>query len=426
MFYTESGGDGYMECMVKVWLVVAALAVTCCSFCGLKKWAKNFNIRNYCCFRKLFKKMGIDTYDTFEMQAIMRKANFAADSDCRLCLVIIISGKQSIRSKNFRNGDQVHQTLPVTVEQGVRQILLELHDDAGHCVARRKMTVEEVLQLADKDESTKRALVLRKRGTFLSTDAQVYIDFVTKGGGNDLEGMEGIEISNLSPEMQLSLQKANKTKQLKKQRKRTPRQKKSESSDDSEGDTGESSPATGTAAQLDLIAKTCCGPLKLGGSFGHKTNYYFAVYQGAQDGTPNRYSPDSKFAQISWSLGWWKDQENFVNGEKPIGAISMLRVTNIFLAPDSPNVFCIRHISKAKGKEEMFLDRVDRSRDVWVESLHLFIEHLRQARTEAATSRGLERHHKESASSEGSASKALEKHHHHHHHKNPVSESRSH
>merc|ERR1719161_3459499 len=103
---------------------------------------------------------------------------------------------------------------------------------------------------------------------------------------------------------------------------------------------------------------------------------------------PKSHSGDTKQAIVSWCLGWWKEEMDFDKWQKPLGCVSMLRVTNVYPVPDKPNVFCIRHVLKSRDKEDMFLSKVDRSRDVWVESVHLFIEQLRSSKVMLESSDG--------------------------------------
>jgi len=74
-----------------------------------------------------------------------------------------------------------------------------------------------------------------------------------------------------------------------------------------------------------------------------------------------------------FGLHVWKTEKDF-NEQKPyIDDIDLLKITSIAADPSRPEVFVVNHIDEHKTRASVKFNRVDRSRDVWVEMLQLLV-----------------------------------------------------
>eukprot|EP00746_Dinoflagellata_sp_MGD_P018038 gnl/MRDRNA2_/MRDRNA2_141755_c0_seq1.p1 gnl/MRDRNA2_/MRDRNA2_141755_c0~~gnl/MRDRNA2_/MRDRNA2_141755_c0_seq1.p1 ORF type:complete len:549 (-),score=103.09 gnl/MRDRNA2_/MRDRNA2_141755_c0_seq1:3-1649(-) len=357
-----------MESGFKLIMVLLLIVVAFWFLCGMKKQMKDFNFRSWFGIGDFLLAAGIDKYRTFHLSLIIDKVHYMEDLSTA---VRITAGRNTVSTNKATSVYGIHETLTIAVAQGTHEIVVELVDDPkkNTHLAVKKITIDEVCRLAQEVEKT--VLVLKRKGKKLSQDPQLFITFCTDGAEDEEEDddtLMGVNIGNLSAEMQLKLKEAKKAE----------KGRRTSGGDKSESDDAEK------PSKLQFLSTTCRGPLSKHDHFARTSDYYFAVYQAGKDTAPKAYNGNSKAAIVSWCLGWWKDEGDFKKEDRPVGCVSMLRVTNVYPVPDKPNVFCIRHVLKSREKEDMFLSRVDRSRDVWVESVHLFIEQLRQSRAEVA------------------------------------------
>lgn len=399
-----SESRGMVDCLAKLALILSGILLALCSICGMKKVVKEFNMRSWCGIGELLRAAGIDKHETFHLSMIIDKVQYVEPISTA---IRIHSSYHTVHTEMATSTAGFHQTLTVEVPQGTSEIVIELVDDfkKSGFLASKKISVDEVLRLAQEAEKT--VVVLKRKKGKMTQDPQVFISFCADSDGEEDEvNLDGVNLGHLSPEMQMKLQQA------KREQRRSKNKKKSE---DDSGDDPEPSRASQSSDKLTLLSSTCSGPLSKHDKMARTSEYFFAVYQAGRDTAPHAYKAESKAAIVSWCLGWWKEKGDYDNKEKPVGCVSMLRVTNVYPVPDKPNVFCIRHVLKSRDKEDMFLSRVDRSRDVWVESVHLFIEQLRSSRQEfdqdeqsAEQSDG----HGHSSDGHGHSGKHDSKHHH--------------
>merc|ERR1719160_1621228 len=93
---------------------------------------------------------------------------------------------------------------------------------------------------------------------------------------------------------------------------------------------------------------------------------------------------------------------SYTKGLSPMSSILVLRITNVYVLPDDreKDNFCIRHVGQDKMKEDIVLKRYDRSREVWGECLHLFLEHLWKLKKDMKNRKSSKKDRSQSSASE--------------------------
>merc|ERR1719386_595802 len=93
-----------------------------------------------------------------------------------------------------------------------------------------------------------------------------------------------------------------------------------------------------------------------------------------------------------WKLGWWeggdKPSDPCNEANPPVQAIPILYIGKIYPDHHKNDEFTLEYVKDTADVEskQLHLARVDRSRELWVESLSVFINHLRKVRSDMKTS----------------------------------------
>jgi len=172
--------------------------------------------------------------------------------------------------------------------------------------------------------------------------------------------MQGFDLGSCSLELKLEIEKASRNRAKQLSLKSPPG--------------GHFSDKQVAEHQLEVIAKTCQGKLiLLSGFWNRQKQLFFCIFR------------DNKTTSFlnGWKLGWWERGEpKHIEGEPPIDAIPTLYIGKIFPDPNKADEFTLEYVQDAKDAEPSILHliRVDRSRELWVECLSVFINHLRKVR----------------------------------------------
>jgi len=362
-------GDS-LRCIMKMFVALSATFLAFCAMCGCKKAVQRFDIRDIWGVPEFLRMINYDTFDAFSLTIVVEKANY---NDSVSTAIKITCGSNSVTTASSdRTNNGVQETVHLDVQQGCSQMRIEIIDTGrkgGHVLAFKKLSMDDIILMSDSAEQ--QTITLKAKTKMSSVDPRVNMTFcaMTLDSEDDCRDvLDDVDENKLSPEMQMLLMQASR--------------KKRKSNDDGEVHT--SSDEDEKRSKLELISDACKGRVKVSDMLGRQSEKYCAVVQLGKDGCPTRFSPNSKASLVAWNLSWWATENDCLNNNLPLGKVSMLRVTNVYVLPDKPEDFCIRYVNKKKEKEELYLRKSDqKSREVWVESLHLFIEQLRASRKES-------------------------------------------
>jgi len=77
--------------------------------------------------------------------------------------------------------------------------------------------------------------------------------------------------------------------------------------------------------------------------------------------------------KLKWRLGVWSDRKSFVETYAPTQEVYLLKVSSIQPDPEQVDTFVIRYYDSLRQEAELRFRKIDRSRDVWVESLRRIV-----------------------------------------------------
>jgi len=127
--------------------------------------------------------------------------------------------------------------------------------------------------------------------------------------------------------------------------------------------------------QFALAIAACRGPVLLYGIWGRVENAFVAVVREP--------------GQISFGI--WKDESSYQSGKRPRERINVLKVVSVQPETSSEDCFLL-NVMVARGVKKRYrFERVDRSRDVWVDLLTLVVDAVRRKRDEVLAKRRQER-----------------------------------
>jgi len=112
-------------------------------------------------------------------------------------------------------------------------------------------------------------------------------------------------------------------------------------------------------SEIQLLAKGCCGPLERFQKLGKTDRVYVGVV-----GPPMKKR---------FSFHIWKSEQEYKDEQAAIAEIDLLRITSVSQDPSRPEGFAISYVGDSKERTHIKFNRVDRSRDVWVEMLQLLV-----------------------------------------------------
>ncbi|AFZ80219.1 hypothetical protein BEWA_030720 [Theileria equi strain WA] len=79
----------------------------------------------------------------------------------------------------------------------------------------------------------------------------------------------------------------------------------------------------------------------------------------------------------AWYWNFWKSKEECRRNVKYEGSIPILSISTVLRHPTDYTFFYVRYYSK-EGSHDLIFKSVDRSRDIWADSLYMFIENVRR------------------------------------------------
>lgn len=123
----------------------------------------------------------------------------------------------------------------------------------------------------------------------------------------------------------------------------------------------------GPKARLIFFSKVLQGPLRVMTRLGTSTNPWNEHFFRA-----------TTTKEGVWMWCYWKDQKALDQKKNPIGVIPLLSITVVLRndADGNRNQFFLRYSARS-GVRDLYMERVDRDRDLWVDGLYEFIQMVR-------------------------------------------------
>jgi len=119
-------------------------------------------------------------------------------------------------------------------------------------------------------------------------------------------------------------------------------------------------------AEITVLSASLRGPLELHGPWDRKRACYVAVL-----GPPEHRKH---------SICIWQDYQAYDVRRKPQEEIDLLKILSVQPDPAKPEVFFIIYMPKRNEKRRLAFERVDRSRDLWVELLSVLVDKVRKVK----------------------------------------------
>lgn len=325
------GGGGCFACIFA--LGAAFLLCRCC----------RCRLRSLGCIRVLYRFLRIDTFPDVKLSVVISEVSFTGD--CSETFVRITAGDEVHETQHSTDGNY-RESCELYVAQGTEVILVELCDSWGYTKATLPLDPIADLRLDSQDCGFEKQTVAMDdvEGSEDVTRARIQMAFYGESFADDtrfahiLEHVQ--EEDRVLVEQQLLMTyKAN---------------------------YGSLDPESGGPTEFELATKTCSGPVKIYGGWGSTREVYIAVL-----GPPR---------SADWVLGVWPDQESFEKGRDAQEKINLLRVLSVQAEPTRKDVFVVNFMVTRTQKQRLVMERIDRSRDVWVDMIKVVVNYVHERR----------------------------------------------
>jgi len=319
-------GGGPLLCLaVVVAVAVICACMSCCSRCQLRDCAviKHFLL----C-------IGHDAFDEFELMVLIHEAMFDHDKHETLTTIVQVTSGAHTVARSPSKGSVFQQPLHITVEQGANHLVVRLLK-AGNLkiLATMKIFVDEIMRGA----SLQPEMVYQMRQVGKTClNPKIKLSMVASSADDVEQGL--VRQSSMSDVSILVRQ------QLKKAQMKA-------------GQEG--------ASQMDVLKEACGGPLELFEGYGKIRKVYVAVIGVS--------------TSAKWFLGIWRGQRDFADKTPTLQEVSLLKIQSIQEDPKRSHVFVINFFNqRSHVRETLTFRSIDRSRDVWVEILHVLVLKARE------------------------------------------------
>uniref|UniRef100_A0A7S1SAX5 CERLI1-like PH domain-containing protein n=1 Tax=Alexandrium catenella TaxID=2925 RepID=A0A7S1SAX5_ALECA len=329
-------GDSLGMCGMIVGPLIAIAAI-----CGIMQCCR-CRLRDCGCCKRWLRMTGTDPFDDFEMMILVHKVSFTASSKIP-CHVRIQAGDHEVCT-DLETSGIFQQALSIFIEQGTEVLKFELRNSSDTVLAELQMKVaKEILHLDDAKNSgsppsvSEKMFVMKQKNKNV-LNPRVVLTFASESPGDEEQALlHGLNASN---EVEWMLQQQLHKTQLQ------------------DAKTGDGQKPE-QLSEIALLARGCFGPLHMFGTLGSKRMVYVGVL-----GPPRR----KKF-----TLHVWDSEHDFREDKPAQQEVDLLRVSSVAPDPGRSEVFTVSHVNKDKLPQKAVFQRIDRSRDVWVELLMILV-----------------------------------------------------
>lgn len=324
--------------------LVIGLAIFCMvlPFLGWYLKSCSCGIRSCPCIKKLFRCIGVDTFDDFETMFLVHEAVANSSSGKLNFCVRITAGSHSVQTE-YRQNSVFQENLVLSVAQGTREIKVELVDGWRRKVATLMFDPQK--DILDQKGCAEKVFAMRvKQKGVINPQVKLTFRVQSRKGGDEESGGMASSAGNSDRTLDFLV-----SEQLRK--------------------VGWSEKVTDPGQQLVYLATACAGPVERFGLLGEKQPCVLGVR-----GPPK---------QRRFVMGLWKDMKSFDGGADATVEIDLLRVTGVRPDPGRAEVFFIYYVDENRVRQNCTLRRVDRTREVWVKLLTMLISELHALKQKA-------------------------------------------
>jgi len=283
---------------------------------------------------------GCDSFDDFELMILAHEAYFDQKLKRVTTSVKITAG--SHRFQTERSSQSVfQQPLAVWVEQGTKNIVVDLLDHRDRVVATLKLDPQKdclaIHQKGQDDKLVEKTYIMKVKDKCIS-NPKIKLTIVFDGGTEVETGLiAGLNLSS-STEWQVR-QQLKKSGGVK---------------------TGHN--------EAQMVAQACAGGLDMFRGMGNADSVHVAVV-----GPP---------LQKKYTFCVWESLSHFEKQQKAQEEVDLLRIRSVQADPGRSNVFHINYVDSNRITRQLSFRRIDRSREVWIELLQLLIKQVHTASKE--------------------------------------------
>jgi len=309
-------------------LIICAGIAAACAICRCRKCAR-CKCRDIVCVKRIARCCW-DSFDDFDIELLVHEALYDQRSAGLETSVRFRAGSYSVQTDRSRGGN-FQQPLNLFVEQGTSVITGELLDDRDCVIA--KMTLDPVADVLTKQKNgcfpLEKVHTMKPKGRAV-TNPKVKLTMMLDEPEDVETGLlAGVDMSHDCRYQVKLLKPRGSSKKM---------------------------------ADLDVLALSCAGPLEFFQGLGATQKVYVGIL-----GPP---------LQRKYILAIWESQLSMDKQERPLAEAELLRIRSVQPDPARTNTFKVHYIDKNRINQHFAFQRIDRSRDVWVEMLQLLIKQV--------------------------------------------------
>jgi len=321
-------------------LAMCALLGGCVGLCGCIRCAGVFRacrLRNCALLKHFLLCIGYDSFDDFELMVLVHDATFTSVEKEKVTVVQATAGAHTVRT-NPNPNSVFQQPLHILVEQGTEHIVVELLSDTDQLLATMQINVNEIHNdKTNLEPEISYAMQQKSKGCI---NPRIKLTMAITAEEDGEMGFQGDgKQGDRRPLNILVRQQLKKAKQM-------------------------YGGATEGVSEMDVLKEACTGPLELFKGLAQSQRVWVAVTG----------PPKSK----KWALGLWMHQADCEAKDYPVEEVPLLKIQSIQPDPQRNHVFVLNCVDQTGRRQSLTFRRVDRSRDVWVEILHLLVLKARE------------------------------------------------
>jgi len=320
-----------------------AIIFACCIGFGLYKCAQ-FRLRDCSCLKWCLRASGTDSFEDFELFVIVHEVVFTATEE-KSTVVRLSAGDQVVATEPHKRWFQ--QPLSILIEQGTETLEVDIMNQSGK--QRLGTLALDITDILETEGGYTERLFSVKSCRQGFTNPKVKMSVHVAESDEEVGLLGSIEVSEDHAGMMVR-EHLNKV------------QRAATSSHHPKDEIKE------RLSESCLLASACSGHLELLANWGSKDKVWVLVKQ---------IKGKKPF------LGVWKDRHDQENGKEPVYRIDLLKVTNVQPHPAQDACFVINEAVRDGPPRKYQFFRLDRSRDVWVQTLSLLIGQVRKKKEES-------------------------------------------
>jgi len=328
---------------------VALLVALCVAF-GLFKCSQ-CRMRDCPCLKWCLRAAGADSFEDFDLFVVVHEVLVSA-SDQTEMVVRVHAGEESATTEPHSRVFQ--QPMSIFVEQGTEKLEVEILDKWGkNRWAKTEVDIDEILKAEGGFRDRVFPMKSSRRGF---AQPRVKLTMYKTGSSEDEETgiLKDIEVSDCHAGMMvLDHLRAHHAALA------------------SEADCDGHPEVAAELSQLELLASACSGYLEMLEGWGNKEKVWVAVQR---DGKKKKHF-----------FGVWRERRLQEEGEEPVEKLDLLKIKSVQADPRQDISFMIFEMQRDGSTKQHQFFRIDRARDVWVQTLALLIK---EARDQKASAKG--------------------------------------